>query len=340
MSTSHESIGVLMGGCSLEHEVSLASGAGVTRALAASGHHVVSLVILKDGSWQIDGGRSVGVFDALTQIRNLNLTCIFIALHGPNGEDGRLQGLFDVLGYVYTGSGCAASALAIDKPRAKDIVGASGISTAPKICFSQRDWQRDRTGLVKHVLNTLGLPAVIKAPSQGSSCGMAIAHTHDDFIRDLNEIIPLEGEVMVEAFLSGLEVTCSVLDTIQDGRARALPVTEICPKESIYFDYYSKYTAGVTDEITPARISDSLAHRVQELGIAAHRALGCRSWSRSDFIICEGEPVWLELNTLPGLTETSLFPQAAAVAGITYNDLIMLLTKDAIERHKALHHNG
>jgi D-alanine-D-alanine ligase len=340
MDTHNASIGVIMGGCSLEHEVSLRSGQGVSQALTATGYKVVPITILKDGHWQIDSEAPLPVFDALGRMRALALDCIFIALHGPNGEDGRIQGLFDVLGYPYTGSGCAASALSMDKPRAKDVVSAAGIPTAPKFCITQTDWHSDQTLAINHVLDVMGYPVVIKAPCQGSSCGMAIPHSTHDFIRDMNEILPLEGVVMVEAFVHGLEVTCSVLDTIRSQSVRALPVTEIRPKQSAYFDYYSKYTPGATREITPANIGESLTCRVQELAVAAHRALGCRSWSRSDFILSENGPVWLEVNTLPGLTETSLFPQAAAAAGISYNELIVLLTEDAILRHKTANHNG
>ncbi len=334
MSNTPTRVGVLKGGCSLEHEVSLRSGEGVARALTASGYHTVPITILKDGSWQIEGAPPRPVFDALVALRDLRLDCIFIALHGPNGEDGRLQGLFDVLGYPYTGSGCAASALSIDKPRAKDVVNAAGIPTAPKFCVSQSEWHHSQTSIVNRTLDVMGLPVVIKSPRQGSSCGMAIPHSSHDFIRDMNEILPLEGEIMVEAFIRGLEVTCSVLDTISGKHPRALPVTEIRPVQSGYFDYYSKYTPGATAEITPAHIGESLSKRVQELSVTAHQALGCRSWSRSDFILSDDGPIWLEVNTLPGLTETSLFPQAAAVAGISYNQLIVLLTEDAIARHK------
>lgn len=334
------SIGVLMGGCSLEHEVSLRSGQGVTSALVAAGYRVVAITILKDGRWQIGSEAPMPVFDGLCQLRNQHIDCIFLALHGSNGEDGRIQGLLDVLGYPYTGSGCASSALCMDKIRSKDVITAAGVPTAPKFCVTQADWQHSHEEVVNHVMDTMGLPVVLKSPCQGSSCGMAIPHNQHEFIRDMNEILPLEGIVMVEAFIQGLEVTCSVLDTITEQHPRALPVTEIRPGQSAFFDYYSKYTPGATREITPAHIGETLTLRVQELSVTAHKALGCRSWSRSDFILGENGPVWLEVNTLPGLTETSLFPQAAAAAGISYNELIVMLTEDAIERHRQANHNG
>ena len=324
-----------MGGCSLEHEVSLRSGQGVAKALRNNGHHVVDITILKDGRWLLPESDSAPVLDALVRMQSLSLDCIFLALHGPNGEDGRMQGLLDMLGYPYTGSGCAASALAIDKPRAKDVVCAAGVPVAPKFCVTQAEWQQDPVGILNRTLDTMGFPVVLKAPCQGSSCGMAIPHSEHEFIRDMNEVMPLEGFVMIEAFVKGLEVTCSVLDTINGQGPRALPVTEIRPEQSAFFDYYSKYTPGATREITPARIGAALTARIQELSVAAHVALGCCSWSRSDFILAEEGPVWLEVNTLPGLTETSLFPQAAAAVGISYEQLILMLTEDALARHRS-----
>lgn len=340
MKSTLTSIGVLMGGCSLEHEVSLRSGQGVTGALLAAGYRVVAVTILKDGRWQLGTETPVSVFEGLSRLRDEKIDCVFLALHGPNGEDGRIQGLLDVLGYPYTGSGCAASALSMDKVRSKDVITAAGIPTAHKFCVTQTEWHHERHEIINRVMDLMGLPVVLKSPCQGSSCGMAIPRDEHELVRDMNEILPLEGVVMVEAFVQGLEVTCSVLDTIKEQHPRALPVTEIRPKQSAFFDYYSKYTPGATREITPAHIGETLTARVQELAVAAHTALGCRSWSRSDFIVGEDGPVWLEVNTLPGLTETSLFPQAAAAAGISYNELIVMLTEDAIERRRLANHNG
>ncbi len=336
-STSNKRVAVLMGGVSLEHEVSLRSGAGVIQALAASSYHPVSITIQKDGRWCFAGDPSLSVHDAVGRLHMLRPDCLFLALHGPNGEDGRIQGLLDCLGHAYTGSGCAASALAMDKIRAKAVVADAGILVAPQFSVDHETWAQDHTLVVNRILDEMGLPVVIKAPCQGSSCGMAIPHNEHDLIRDMNEFMPLENNIMVEAYIKGLEVTCSVLDIARDGAPRALPVTEIRPVESPFFDYYAKYTPNATREITPAHIGDSLAHKIQECAVTAHIALGCRGWSRSDFIIDERGPVWLELNTAPGLTETSLFPQAAAVLGISYDALIVMLVEDAIDRHAVLH---
>ncbi|MFA7691617.1 MAG: D-alanine--D-alanine ligase [Candidatus Hydrogenedentes bacterium] len=333
-------VAVLMGGLSLEHEVSLRSGEGVAAALLAMGYRVIKITICKDGRWQLGAEPPMSVFKGLRLLETEHVDCVFIALHGTYGEDGRIQGLLDVLGFPYTGSGCAASALCMDKSRSKDVVAASGVSTALKFCVTLSEWQERPQQVINRSMDLMGFPVVLKAPCQGSSCGLAIVQNEDEFTRNMNEILLLEGLVMVEAYITGLEVTCSVLDTIQAGSPQALPVTEIRPKESSFFDYYSKYTPGATREITPAQIGESLTQQVQEQAVAAHTSLGCQSWSRSDFIIGEKGPVWLEVNTLPGLTETSLFPQAAAEAGISYNELVCMLTEDAMDRHRLTSSTG
>ena len=332
MSRKKTRIAVFMGGVSLEHEVSLRSGQGVMQALTASGYDVTGVTLLKDGRWRFPDVEPLSPAEALGHLMRLSPDCVFIALHGPNGEDGRIQGLFDCIGLPYTGSGCAASALAIDKVRAKAVATTAGIRTAPHFIVSHQMWKNDHTAIAHQVMDKMGLPTVIKAPSQGSSCGMAIPQNEHDFVRDMNEVITLEDVAMIEAYVQGLEVTCSVLDTFETHGCRALPVTEIRPNTSAFFDYYSKYTPGASAEITPARIGAHLAHAVQEAAVNTHNALGCTGWSRSDFIIDDNGPVWLETNTVPGLTETSLFPQAAAVEGISYNELIALLVEDGIQR--------
>lgn len=332
MCTIKKRIAVLMGGISLEHEVSLLSGQGVIDALLVSGYEPIAICLQKDGLWRFSDDAPITVQEAISQLAQIDPACIFIALHGPNGEDGRIQGLFDCLGFPYTGSGCAASALSMDKIRAKAIVNDFKVKTAHHLVISHEEWLCDYKSVVNRVEEETGLPAVIKAPSQGSSFGMAIPHNNHDFIRNMNEIIGLENVVMVEQYIEGIEVTCSILDISTQDKPQALPVTEIRPATSPYFDYFAKYTPGASQEITPASIGEHLTCTVQQAAIAAHTALGCSGWSRSDFIINDDGPVWLEVNTVPGLTKTSLFPQAANAAGISYDKLITLLIEDAILR--------
>jgi D-alanine-D-alanine ligase len=330
MSKTH--VAVFMGGRSEEHEVSLKSGGGVLRALQSAGYEATPVTVGRDGSWSIGEDAPRGAAAAMAALESRNIDCAFIALHGPYGEDGRLQGLFDMTGLPYTGSGCAASALAMDKVRCKAVVSAQGIRVAGHLGLDRPTWAIDAGQVTEVVENDIGFPCVIKAVSQGSSKGIAICDSILTFRQDMERVLDVEDYVMVEAFVKGTEVTCSVLDADPSGRMRPLPVTEICPKNARYFDYDAKYTPGATDEITPARIPQDAAELIMDMAVHAHEVVGCSGWSRSDFIIDEEGPVWIEVNTIPGLTETSLFPQAAEAAGISYEQLITALVDDALRR--------
>ncbi|MBW7866152.1 MAG: D-alanine--D-alanine ligase [Candidatus Hydrogenedentes bacterium] len=332
MGSAIRKVAVLMGGMSLEHEVSLRSGAGVTAALRRRGHEVMPVTLTKDGSWVFDTVAAAGFDGAVSRLAALRPDCVFIALHGGPGEDGRVQGLLDLMGLPYTTTGSAASGLCMDKVRAKAVAGAAGVPVARELTLTQSEWAADPAGVLSRIENEIGLPCVIKAPCHGSSCGMAITRDAARLSGDLDAVMPVEGRVMVEEYLRGVEVTCAVLDTAPGAPPRALPLTEICPVTADFFDYTAKYTPGATEEITPARLDPETTARAQSLAVLAHRRLGCRIWSRSDFIVTGGRgPVWLEVNTVPGLTETSLFPQAAAAVGIGYDELMELFVNAAID---------
>lgn len=326
-------VAVLMGGQSTEHEVSLRSGAGVVAALGRRGYKAVPVVIAMSGEWLFPGETPRSFHDAVARLDALRPDCVFIALHGGAGEDGRMQGLLDLMGLPYTGSGCAASALAMDKVRAKALVESAGVRVAKQIVLDAADWAGNRSGCLERIRRDIGLPCVIKAPCQGSSCGMAITFDGARLEEDLDTVMAVEGRLMVEEYIRGREVTCAVLDAEPAG-ARALPLTEICPKTAAFFDYTAKYTPGASEEITPARVPEETAAAIGAMSLAVHRAIGCAGWSRSDFLIDENGPLWLEVNTVPGLTETSLFPQAAAAVGIVYDELMELFVA-AVLRAKA-----
>ena len=330
MSNPH--VAVFMGGRSEEHDVSLRSGAGVVKALQAESYTVSTVVIGRDGQWKINDDAPAAPSSAIAALDGMDIACAFIALHGPYGEDGRIQGLFDMIDMAYTGSNCSASALAMDKVRCKAVVSAQGIRVAGHLGLDRPTWAIDSGQVMEVVEKDIGFPCVIKAVSQGSSKGIAICQSILTFRQDMERILDVEDYVMVEAFVKGTEVTCSVLDADASGRMRPLPVTEICPKTSSFFDYEAKYTPGATDEITPARIAPDMTDLVMDMAVHVHEVVGCSGWSRSDFIIDDDGPVWIEVNTIPGLTETSLFPQAAEAAGISYNKLIVALVDDAIRR--------
>jgi D-alanine-D-alanine ligase len=323
-------VAVLMGGMSSEHDVSLNSGAMVLQSIPTERYRVTKIVISREGMWHIDDTRPRPMHEVLAWLRVERVDCVFIALHGPFGEDGRLQGMFDLLRIPYVGSGCAASALALDKLRSKAVVRDAGILVAKQTYVQSAQWQLDATAITEHVTTALGYPCVIKCPTQGSSLGMAIPRGAEEFQGAMYELLPLEGSVLIEQFLAGKEVTCAVLDDVPGAEPVALPVTEIVPVTSAFFDYKAKYTPGATEEITPARISDELTRAVQEVAVRVHKLVGCSGLSRSDFILVDDRPVWLEVNTIPGMTGTSLFPQAAAAAGISFPDLVERLVEGAM----------
>lgn len=318
-----------MGGISQEHSISVKSGNGVLKGMDLALYEPLPILIHTNGKWEM-GGQQLDLVDALPLLRDLAVDCVFIALHGPFGEDGRIQGLLDLLGLPYTGSGCAASALAMDKIRCKAVCQVQGIPVAGHIALDQPTWKADPQAVEDAVKTQIGFPCVIKAASQGSSYGIAMPQSLEEFAEGMEQVFSVDSHLMVETYVQGVEVTCSVLQTDPNGMIHPLPLTEIRPKSAKYFNFEAKYTPGATEEITPARIDPALADQVREIAVDVHQMVGCKGWSRSDFIIAPEGPIWIEVNTVPGLTETSLFPQAAQAAGISYSQLINLLIQDAL----------
>lgn len=240
----------------------------------------------------------------------------FIALHGPWGEDGTLQGVLELIGIPYTGSGVLASALAMDKVMAKTVLAAAGLDV-PK-------------GLVVRSVaegRKVSAPCIVKPVEQGSSIGMTSVHNAAEIGTAIAEALRYDDRALVEEWLLGTELTCGV---IGNDELTALPVIEIVPKHEL-FDYQAKYDPAASEEICPARLDPAVTARVQEAALQAHRALGCRGLSRTDFIWTGDRLVTLEVNTMPGLTANSLLPKAAAVAGIPFADLLERLIGWALE---------
>lgn len=325
-------VAVLMGGMSGEHEVSLNSGAGVTRALTEVGFEPLPITIGKDGAWHFPNSAPVSIFEAVDRLGKNRPDCVFIALHGPNGEDGRVQGMLDLLGLRYTGSGCAASALAMDKIRSKAVVEDAEVPVAGHAVFDARAWNESLEDIMDMVEEGVGYPCVVKTPRLGSSVGVEIVQRPEDFGLSVARVMAIDGEVMVEEFIQGREITCAVFDVDPNFSARALPCVEIRPKTAAFFDYDAKYTPGASEEIVPAPIEDAVAEEIQEYAVRAHEAVGCTGWSRSDFMLDKDGPVWIEINTVPGLTATSLFPQACGADGISYNEMVRMLVDAALCR--------
>lgn len=324
-------IAVLMGGVSPEHDVSMSSGAMVLKSLDPTKYEGLGVTVGKDGRWAVGDAAPAPAIEALPALHAAKVDCVFIALHGAFGEDGRVQGMLDILGLPYTGSGCAASALAMDKVRCKAVASSQGIRVANHIALDRETWSVDPDAVVDAVRKDLGFPCVVKTSCGGSSLGTTVPGNEAEFRVAMGEVLKHGDSVLVERFIAGREVTCGVLDAEPGGMIRPLPVTEIIPKnKGGFWTYEAKYTAGATEEITPADLTPSMTNQVMEMAAHVHEIVGCRGWSRSDFIIDAQGPVWLEVNTVPGLTPTSLYPQAAAAAGINYRDMISLFIERAL----------
>ena len=324
-------ITVLMGGTSAERDVSLATGLRVADALRTRGHEVVTLdtargtltpreekalvskgnVVKREPPSQQDLARMASetlpqMLRALPSLEKADV--VFLGLHGGFGEDGTIQALLDLAGIRYTGSGHLASALAMDKDLSKHLFRRAGVQTA--------DWTMARRGAPgEEQLGRLGLPVVVKPSKQGSTVGLSIVKRREELNAAIAEAFQYDDEVMIEQFVAGRELTVGILG--ED----ALPVGEIIPKHEIY-DYECKYTPGMAEEVFPAHISSDRAREAQELARRAFQALKLRGYARIDFRMTEdGSLFCLEANTLPGMTQTSLIPQAAAAAGISFPEL-------------------
>ncbi len=262
---------------------------------------------------------------------------IAIVLHGANGEDGRLQGALELAGLPFTGSGSAASALAMDKPRCQAYLKARGLAV-PEFLAVDRASLIDPATTIQ-ILDTIGIPCVVKPAGAGSSVGVTIVTSEDALGGALRAAFEFGETVMIERYIRGREFTCAVLEASDLGAGepaawvpQALPIIEIFPPEGRFFDYDAKYTPGESREVCPAQIDDALAETIGRLAIATHRAVGCRGFSRVDFIYPEADdenrdPLILEINTIPGMTETSLVPQSAAAAGIGFPELMDIIIR-------------
>lgn len=307
---------VLMGGHSLERDISFQSGKRVAAAAKKLGYRVAS----------IDVDEHI-----VTHLRTEQPDLCFIALHGRFGEDGAIQGLLESLSLPYTGSGIFASVLGMDKSLSKDIFLREGIPTPDFIALSTGAVKElGAANALKDVIARLGLPLVIKPSSQGSAQGINFVEKEEEMTSALLGAFSYGDKVILEKFVKGREVAVSVLG---DERAKALPPVEIAPKKG-HFDFRAMYTMGATEYFIPARLDSAKEKEIQKIAVQAHKALGCRDFSRVDFIIEEktGIPYVLELNTIPGLTDTSLFPMAAAHAGIDFEELVGRIIKAGLTR--------
>lgn len=338
-------IAVLAGGISAERDVSLSSGSMIYEALKKNGHQVVLLDVYlgyegsmedifergEDWAAQIgavnekspdvkmiralraDGGKSYFGPNVLAVCQSAD--CVFLALHGVGGEDGRLQACFEVLGIPYTGADMVGSVLAMDKGITKDLFKAYEIPAPPGI--------RVKKGQIEE--KGVPYPCIVKACCSGSSVGVCIAHDEEEYEAAKDEAFRYSDEVIVEQYIKGREFSVGVME------GRALPVIEMAPKEGFY-DYRNKYQAGSTVETCPAQVAPEKSRKMQEIAEQVFRVLRLKSYARMDFIMsAEGEVFCLEANTLPGMTPISLLPQEAAAAGMDFGQLCERILQDALQ---------
>ena len=345
---------VLAGGLSTERDVSLASGAGICRTLRERGHQAFLLDVFLGFPYDSDKLEQVFTLPnagleiaegikstepdlaAIKASREDQSDCfvgpnvidicrmadiVFMGLHGDVGENGKLQATFDILGIKYTGPNYLGSALAMDKGIAKQIFKASGVPTPLGTALKKENKEKTLVEL------GLALPVVVKPCSGGSSIGVYIVNTEEEYKEALEKSFSYEDEVVVEPYIKGREFAVGIID------GKALPVIEIIPKSG-FFDYANKYQDGCTEEICPAEIDEETAERMQRATELAFKALKLDVYSRADFLLdAKGDIYCLEMNTLPGMTSASLLPKEAKAAGIEYGELCELIIEKSLARY-------
>ncbi len=299
-------VGVVMGGLSSEREISLKSGRAVLKALQDAGWQALALEVLQETQEEVQ-----------RLVREACVDVVFVAMHGGFGEDGRLQLILEEMGVAFTGPATQASRLAMDKVVSRRVFERAGLCV-PRTRVIRRGEQ------MMSLLHGLTYPVVIKPAAQGSSIGVACVTHWKELSAALLAALRYDDTVLVEEFIKGQEITVSVLN------GTALPVVAITPKK-IFFDFQAKYEKGMTEYVVPAPLDAAVTGRAQQDAVTAYEALGCRHLARVDMILDqEGRPVILEVNTVPGLTETSLLPKAALAAGLEFTSLCTRIVEMAL----------
>ncbi|MCF8010069.1 MAG: D-alanine--D-alanine ligase [Clostridiales bacterium] len=296
-------IGILMGGRSAEKDVSMRTGEAVYKALINSGHQAEKIIV---------------DYDIAQKLQDNKLDLAFIALHGKYGEDGTIQGLLEMLDIPYTGSSVLTSSLCMDKISTKKILIYEKLPTPNFTVIENK--LLDTSKVIENILSQHKIPLVVKAPTQGSTIGTSFVYKEEQLLPALQEAFKYDSHALIEELIDGSEITASI---IGNRDPVALPLIEIVSKTGVY-DYKSKYTAGLSDHIIPPRISIELQEKIKDLALKTYKSLGCRGFSRVDFMVdsINKKPTILEVNTIPGMTETSLVPDAAKSAGISFENLI------------------
>lgn len=318
-------VAIVSGGPSAEHEVSLKSGERVFNSLNKDFYIPENIHIDVEGKWGKHSHIIAQDFDV-----------VFIALHGTFGEDGTIQRILDAHRATYTGSDAMASALAMNKFISGAVLRRAGLSVPLTFLFTKYEWEWKKQEVFDKIKNYLHYPFVVKPNAQGSSVGVHIIRSRGDLEHAMHNVFKHGNEAIIQKHISGMELSCGVLDYGWSGSEFALLPIEIVPKNSHFFDYGAKYVPMGSEEIIPARVPDYKLREIQRTAVIAHRALGAKGFSRTDMIMApDGRLFVLELNTIPGLTEESLLPKSAEASGIPFSKLLDLIIESAFYKKKS-----
>lgn len=337
-------IGVIYGGPSHERPVSLVTGKAICENLDKKKYEILPIEISKDGKFFLDtqyflllnednkqtskNNELISVEKGL-EYKNEKIDVAFIALHGTYGEDGCLQGMLELNNIKYTGSNVTASATAMNKAITAQIYKANGLDIPKYLDFTKREWGKDKAKILKTIKNQVKLPCVLKPVDQGSSFGVFLCKKTVDLEKIILKTFKYSNWIMAQEFIDGTEATCGVLE--KNHESFALPPTEIVANAGEFYDYKSKYADGGSTHYCPARFDKKTTNKIQEIALKAHRALGCRGMSRTDVFVTPDKKIYLiETNTIPGMTPTSLLPEAAGKIGIKFSKMLDLIIKASL----------
>ncbi len=337
-------IAVVCGGLSNEREVSIKSGRQVFNNLSNKKYNKSLVEIAKNGSWVIKENnlklnskkslnKSLTIMHQDQGIVKNDLKefdVIFLALHGKFGEDGRIQSILDILKIPYTGSGVLASALAMNKIKTFEFLTQQNITTPNFLSLNNKNINLEEVD--KLILQKIKYPCVIKPNESGSSIGITIVNSFSNLKKAIQKAFKEDNSILIEEFIKGREMTCGVLGNSKQTKLEALPPVEIIPGNE-FFDYDSKYFSKQTKEICPAKISKNITQKIQNLSKKIHNLLGCDGLTRSDFILKNNKFYFLEINTIPGLTEVSLCPKEVKAIGISFNEFLDMQIELAIKKY-------
>lgn len=317
-----------MGGASSEREVSLVTGAAVVKNLDKKKYAVAAIEMTREGHFVIRSGGKQTNLDFINTDRK-RFDCIFIALHGSPGEDGAVQGMFESLGIPYTGSKTLSSALAMNKVKTGELYRMYNIPTPQFIFVDIKTWKKNASSVLASVAKHFSFPVIVKPSDQGSAVGVSLVKSKKDLESTLRKTFRLFPHLLIQHYIRGQEATCGVLEI--RGKAKALPPTHILANLDEFYDYNSKYKPGGSTHVCPADFPKKINAAIQDLALRAHGALGCSGMSRTDILVDDHNALWvLETNTIPGMTPTSLFPEAAAKAGIPFNTMLDYIIQGAL----------